>query len=257
MTPILPVWWDIYKKGDRFVYLQSFAAMGVFNYPSSADGSMEYMMGAAGILQNLPAGTTLGAAGYTAPEVIAAGQAGRGNIGNIYHTSAVYMDKYQDLNYFASLGWSQTDPDGSGQGMLGSTTETKNGYAMHLGVRYDLTSAPFKVGFEWNRGSEDWIAMTPGNDDMYGAKLATRGDVYEVYTIWDVPAGEAVSKYGKAFIRLGYQHYNYDYSGSGDWNALPIEMDQLTTMLAGGANMQMMAPVETADQVYVTFEATF
>ena len=254
--------WDIYKKGNRFLYLQSFAAMGVFNYPSSADGSMEYMMGTAGILQQAiaagaPVTSTIGSLGYTTPEVIAAGQAGRANIGNIYHTSGVYMDKVQDLNYFVSLGMSQTAPDGGGQGMLGSTTEKKDGYAIHAGVRYDVPDAPFKLGFEYNHGTENWIGMTPGNDDMYGAKLATRGDVYEVYTIWDIPAGEATSKYGKAFIRLGYQYYDYAYSGSGDWNALPVEMDQLTTMLPGGANMQMGAPVETADQVYLTFEAMF
>lgn len=35
------------------------------------------------------------------------------------------------------------------------------------------------------------------------------------YGIYDIPAGEAISKYGKAFIRLGYQYYGYNciYSG--------------------------------------------
>jgi hypothetical protein len=79
--------------------------------------------------------------------------------------------------------------------------------------------------------------------------------VFEVYTIYDIPAGEAMSRYGKAFIRLGYQHYEYDYSGSGDWNMAPYDLGN-----AGDRMMlQMMGldPVESADQVYLTFEAFF
>jgi len=72
-----------------------------------------------------------------------------------------------------------------------------------------------------------------------------------VYGLYDIPGGEAVSKYGKAFIRLGYQHYDYNYTGSGDWNMMPIKMDDAAT------SYQFSAPVESADQVYLTFEAAF
>ena len=55
--------------------------------------------------------------------------------------------------------------------------------------------------------------MTPAHDDLYNSKLAARGQVAEVYLIYDLPTGEAISKYAKTFMRLGYQYYKYDYTG--------------------------------------------
>ncbi|MEW6594505.1 MAG: DUF3373 family protein [Thermodesulfobacteriota bacterium] len=236
-TDFAGVSWDLYKKGSRFFYLQSFGAFNVFNFPDWADGS--------------PAPGW----GYT--------DGTRINRGNIYHTSAVYEDKYQNLNYFVTGGWSQTDPNSNG--MLNNydgmgtysvaNTSTEDGYAIHLGVRYDIPNQPFKVGAEYNHGSRYWIGMTPGHDDMYAAKLATRGDVYEVYGIYDIPGGEAISKYGKAFIRLGYQHYEYDYTGSMDWNVKPYDVDSAAERaLAANAGQNV---IESADQVYATFEVYF
>jgi len=225
--------WDVYKKGDRFAYLQSFVAMDIMNYPSFSDEMTnqfyDWAMG------------------------------GRKNIGNIYHTSGVYQDKFQNLNYFGLLGWSRTDPNEVGMfntaasmfGMEARNTDSENGYTVHVGARYDITDTPFKVGAEYNHGSKYWVGMTPGHDDLYAAKLATRGNVYEVYGIYDIQGGEAVSKFGKAFIRLGYQHYDYNYTGSGDWNMAPVNMDDAAT------SFQMAPPVESADQVYLTFEAAF
>jgi len=226
--------WDIYKKGNRFAYIQSFAAMDLMNYPSFSDAMTnqfyDWAMG------------------------------GRKNIGNLYHTSGVYQDKWQNLNYFGMLGWSRTDPNDQGMmNFAGSmtappsiNTTSENGYVMHVGVRYDIPDSLFKFGAEYNHGSKYWVGLTPGNDDLYSAgKLSTRGNVYEVYGIYDIPGGEAVSKYGKAFMRLGYQHYDYNYTGSGDWNMMPVKMDDTAT------SFQLAPPVESADQVYLTFEATF
>ncbi len=67
--------------------------------------------------------------------------------------------------------------------------------------------------------------MTPGHDDLYNSKLATRGQVAELYMIWDLPTGEAISKYAKTFVRVGYQHYWYDYTGSGSWLGAPMDID--------------------------------
>lgn len=229
--------WDIYKKGNRFLYLQSFAAMDVFNFPDWSD-ARAYTMDNAGYLD-----------------------AGRMNIGNIYHTSGVYEDKYENLNYFLAAAWSRTDPNEKGMlnhytapGTYTSNTDEEDGYAVHLGVRYDIPNQPFKIGAEYNHGSKYWIAMTPGHDDMYASKLATRGDVYEVYFIYDIPGGEAVSKFGKAFIRVGYQRYEYDYTGSMDWNVKPYDVDAAEAFTANLAGQDV---VENADQVYVTFEAFF
>lgn len=225
--------WDIYKKGNRFAYLQSFVAMDVFNWPDWADES------------TAPAG------GYT--------DAGRKNIGNIYHTTGVYEDKYQNLNYFVSAGWSRLDPNSTGSMMMDYGTgalnfDEKDGYVFHIGGRYDIPDSRFKLGAEYNHGSKYWVAMTPGHDDLYASKLATRGDVYELYTVYDIPGGEAISKYGKAFIRLGYQHYEYDYTGSMNWNAMPYDVDDpnAINLIANGINV-----IEDADQVYMTFEAYF
>lgn len=232
-TDFAGVSWDIYKKGNRFAYVQSFIAMDIMNYPSFSDA-----------LTNQFYDWAMG---------------GRKNIGNLLHTSGVYSDKFQNLNYFGMLGWSRTDPNDVGMfntaasmfGMAPRNTDSENGYVVHVGARYDIPSSPFKVGAEYNHGSKYWVGMTPGHDDLYASKLAARGNVYEVYGIYDIPGGEAVSKYGKAFIRLGYQHYDYNYTGSGDWNMMPIDMDE------AASSFQMAPPVESADQVYLTFEAAF
>ncbi|MHB1015499.1 MAG: DUF3373 family protein [Desulfurivibrionaceae bacterium] len=227
--------WDIYKKGSRFVYLQSFAAMDLMNYPSFSDPLVNQYYDFA-----MPGG--------------------RMNIGNLIHTSGVYQDKWQNLNYFGMLGWSRTDPNDMGMmntpaalfGLEPRNTASENGYVIHVGARYDIPDSLFKIGAEYNHGSKYWVGLTPGNDDLYSAgKLSTRGNVYEVYGIFDIPGGEAVSKYGKAFMRLGYQHYDYNYTGSGDWNLMPVRIEDAAN------SFQLAPPVESADQVYLTFEAAF
>ena len=236
--------WDVYKKGNRFAYLQTFRAFNVINYPTDANGDIDN------------------------PSINPMAQGGRAQLGNIQHTSGVYMDKYQDLNYFVSLGWSQTDPNANGMfnnldPMLSQTgypianTGSENGYHVHLGVRYDIPNQPFKIGAEYNHGSEYWIAMTPGHDDIYQSKLATRGNVYEVYGIYDIPGGEAISKFGKAFIRLGYQHYDYNYTGSGDWNMKPYDIDSWEAASMAMSPAMAGYAIDSADQVYATFEAYF
>ena len=228
--------WDIMKKNDRFVYIQSFMAFDVINYPNFQDPIINSAFG----------------------EMSGMGE--RRNLGDIWHNAAVYQDKIAGLNYFISGGYSQTQPDSGGMfndpfSMTGSNTDNEDGYSLYLGVRYDVEQAGLKFGAEFNYGSQYWLAMAPGHDEIYQSKLATRGQVYEIYTIYDLPTGEAVSKYAKTFIRLGYQHYEYDYSGSGDWNLAAYDLSD-----AGDtAKLQMMGldPVESADQIYLTFEAFF
>ena len=263
-TDFMGISWDIYNKGDRFVYFQSYVAMDVFNYPD-LDPMISFQ------LEKPPAGIPAMA---------------RDNIGNIYHTSALYKDKWENLNYFVAGGWSRTDPK-SGKGMLNDdvaammmmmgvpgvvytpNTSSENGYSIYLGTRYDLPQSPFKIGLEYNYGSENWIGMSPGHDDIYASKLATRGHVYEIYGIYDIP-GEKISRLGKAFIRVGFQHYRYNYTGSMDWNTKPYDLDSaaeragVAAMYQGltGAGADAHAAftpimVESANQVYVTFEAKF
>jgi len=228
--------WDILKKGDRFAYIQSFMAYNIFNYPNFQDPIISANFGDM------------------------TGMGDRNSLGNIWHNSAVYQDKISDFNYFVAGGWSQTQPDYDGFfndpfSPTGPNTSDENGYSLYLGARYDLADTGFKFGAEFNYGSQYWLAMAPGHDEIYQSKLATRGQVYEVYTIWDLPTGEAISKYAKTFMRLGYQHYEYDYSGSGDWNFMAYDLGSAADL----SKMEMMGmdPVESADQVYVTFEAFF
>lgn len=232
--------WDVMKQGSRFLNIQSFGAFNVFNYPVFSNDT--YNAYYENMFQSL---------GYN----------GRENMGNIYHTSAVYMDKIADLNYFIAGGWSQTDPNSNGMFndyvamMMGgaANTSSENGYSVYAGVRYDLDNLGLKLGAEYNYGSQYWIAFAPGHDDLYMSKLATRGSAYELYMIYDLPTGEAISKFAKTFIRLGWQYYDYNYSGGFDWNIKPYDLDdEKAQMQALGLN-----PVESANQVYLTFEAYF
>ncbi len=232
--------WDIMQKGNRFAYVQTFMAFNVVNYPNFQD-----------TLTNSAFGTL-------------SGLGDRQNLGNIWHTSALYEDKIGDLNYFVAGGYSRTLPDSAGmfndyaamaQGLAGPNTDNENGYSLYAGVRYDMDDIGLKLGAEFNYGSQYWLAMSPGHDDIYQSKLATRGQVYEIYGLYDLPTGEAISKYAKTFVRIGYQHYEYDYSGSGDWNSMPYDLDSA----ADQASLALLGldPVDRADQVYLTFEAYF
>jgi len=228
--------WDALKKGNRLFYLQSYIAYNLFNYPNFQDPIISANFGDM------------------------SGMGDRTSLGNIWHTSGVYQDKVAAFSYFVAGGWSQTMPDDYGFlndpfSPTGPNTNNENGYSLYIGARYDLDDSGFKFGAEFNYGSQYWLAMAPGHDEIYQSKLATRGQVYEIYTIWDLPTGEAISKYAKTFMRLGYQHYEYDYSGSGDWNFAPYDLSDQGDL----AKMQMMGmdPVESADQVYLTFEAYF
>lgn len=295
-TDFMGISWDIYNQNDRFVYFQSYIAMDVFNYPDMDQGIVDAVnasLGNAALAMAAsapPNGYGLLPAAY-GPILAGMTPMDRDNIGDIYHTSALYKDKWQNLNYFVAGGWSQTNPNQNGmfndnaammQDMAAAlaqaaglnpgdpgympfagyapNTSSENGYSIYLGARYDLPDSAFKFGLEYNYGSEYWIGMSPGHDDIYASKLATRGHVYEIYGIYDIP-GQMISRIGKAFIRFGYQHYRYNYTGSMDWNMKPYDLDsaaerQQAAMLEA---MGGMAPlmVDSADQVYVTFEAKF
>jgi len=223
--------WDVMKQGDRFLNIQSFGAFNLFNYPTFSSDLVNY--GAPSVYGN------------------------QVNVGNIYHTSAIYMDKVENLNYFIAGGWSRTDPNSNGMfnDYTAGTrnTSSEDGYSVYAGIRYDIDNLGLKLGAEYNYGSQYWVSFSPGHDDLYMSKLATRGSAYELYMLYDLPTGEAISKFAKTFIRLGWQYYQYDYSGGFDWNMKPYDLDSEKAQL----QMLGMNPVESANQVYLTFEAYF
>ena len=249
--------WDIINKGDRFMNIQAFLAANIVNVPDGVDfpNPLELAFGAGD--SNKDGVLTMAELGMA--QMSGDGMLDTENLGDIYHTSFVYMDKAADLDYFLAGGWSRTDPDGvdeMGSTLLGSWWEDpgqKDGYCVYGGVRYSLADMGLKFGLEYNYGTKNWISMTPANDDMTAAKLATRGHVGEVYMIWDLPVGDLISDKCAAFMRLGYQHYEYDYTGSGNWLGAPADIDELDDPL----NAQFFAPIEKMDQVYLTMEASF
>jgi hypothetical protein len=126
--------------------------------------------------------------------------------------------------------------------------ESKSGWAVYAGGRYDFPTGT-KLGFEYNHGSENWITFAPAADDMWTSKLGTRGDVYEFYIIQDLPLKAISSYFSKTFFKIGYQYYDFDYTGSNSWLGAPQKVSE--------AGVQMTEPMTKAQDIYATFEVHF
>jgi Protein of unknown function (DUF3373) len=175
------------------------------------------------------------------------------NLGDIEWLGGVVTTKMGNLNLFASAAVSKTDPNGNAGPMgpmLDGTDHTGN--AIYVGGRLDMGTT--KIGVEYNKGSQYWIGMIPDGDDVWTSKLGTRGSVYEVYLIQELKR-KPVSKKGKAFVRLGYQYYDFQYTGSNNWVGPSIKIDNLTT--GNAALAQGLAPLESAQDIYATFDVLF
>ena len=169
-----------------------------------------------------------------------------------------------NLNLFADLGLSVTHPNqqvsqnAGFQGLMTGeffaqdyTPESKTGWAAYVGVRYDLPSKT-KIGFEFNHGSKDWITFAPSADDMWTSKVGTRGNVYEPYIIQELNLKPISSYLSKAFFRLGYQYYDFEYTGSNNWVGAPKKISEIQA-----TDMMLLAPLKEAHDVYATFEVHF
>ncbi len=169
-----------------------------------------------------------------------------------------------DLTTFASGGMSITHPNGShallngpgsadsGAGLLANGTDKSShtGWGVYAGLRYDLPSGT-KIGAEYNHGSEYWMPFDPAADDMWTSKLGTRGNVYEAYLIQELPLAPISSYKAKTFVRVGYQYYTFDYTGSNNWVGAPVSINNL---MASPMNAQMFPPMKWAQDIYATFE---
>jgi hypothetical protein len=124
---------------------------------------------------------------------------------------------------------------------------------VYLGGRYDIVSTGTKIGAEYNQGSQYWVGMVPAGDDVWTSKLGTRGKVYEIYVIQELK-NKALTKKGLAFFKLGYQSYKFDYTGSNNWVGAPKKISELAS---NTGNAQMLAPIEKATDLYLTFEVRF
>lgn len=131
------------------------------------------------------------------------------------------VDSGTDL--FFSYGGNESSPNGTAlfhYGLLSSDgLETKRGASVYTGARYTIPFEPLnlpKIGFEFNHGSQYWFSMTMEGTDIFN-KLATRGNVYDLYYI------QPVNQY--LFFRAGYMHVSYNYTGSGFYVGEPVATD--------------------------------
>ena len=198
--------------------------------------------------------------GNTAPAV---------NLGSIDWYGAGAMSTFKDvgpgsLNFFADLGLSITHPNlnvsnnAGFQGLLSGAffaqdfaPKDQTGWAGFVGIRYDLPSKT-KIGFEFNHGSEYWIPFSPASDDMWTAKVGTRGNVYEPYLIQELDLKPISSHLSKGFIKVGYQYYDFEYTGSNNWVGAPVKISDIKS-----TDLMLMAPVKKAQDIYATFEVKF
>jgi hypothetical protein len=186
------------------------------------------------------------------------------NLGDISWVGGVVTGKVANLNLFATAAMSKTDPNDNLTGGLaglmynapafGGKKESHSGNAFYVGGRYDVASTGTKIGVEYNHGSKYWISMVPAEDDLWTGKLGTRGDVYEIYIIQSLNR-KPVAKKGEAFIRLGYQLYDFEYTGSNNWIGAPAKIDGLST--TDPSTAQMLPPVDKAQDIYLTFDVRF
>jgi hypothetical protein len=167
-----------------------------------------------------------------------------------------------DLNYFADLGLSITHPNNNVSSQFGfqglltggffnpESPRDKTGSAIALGLRYDLPSKT-KLGVEYNHGSKNWITFAPAATDMWTSKVGTRGNVYELYLIQEFNSRPVSSHLAKTFVRLGFQYYDFQYTGSNNWVGAPVKISEV--------NGQMMTttPLDHAYNAYATFEVKF
>jgi hypothetical protein len=191
----------------------------------------------------------------------------KANLGDIdwYGAGAMSTLKHVgpgNLNMFADFGLSVTHPNdnvSSQAGFQGLMTgaflnpeapTSKTGWAVAAGLRYDLPSKT-KLGFEYNHGSKNWITFAPAADDMWTSKVGTRGNVYEGYVIQELNLKPVSSYLSKAFFRVGYQYYDFEYTGSNNWVGAPVKMSDVN------GQMMLLAPLKKAHDVYATFEVKF
>ena len=182
------------------------------------------------------------------------------NVGDLYHLTGLIMHKFNNIDWFVSGGMSKTDPKAQSAAGFGSLLtdpgdsglDSKTGYALYAGLHVPIPQLKSKFGLEYNYGSKNWVTLTPASDDLITSKLATRGSVYEAYWIWEIP-GKQISRFAKTFIRIGYQYYDFNYSGSGLWLGEPKKISEINT----STEKPLFPAAENMQDVYLTFDVYF
>ena len=193
--------------------------------------------------------------------------AARTNLGDIDWYGMGFMSTFKkvgpgNLHVFGDVGMSVTHPNNNVSAQFGfqglmtggffnpEAPTSKTGTAVALGLRYDLPSRTM-FGLEYNHGSKDWITFAPAAQDMWTSKVGARGDVYEAYLIQELDRMPISSYFSKAFFRMGIQRYDLKYTGSNNWVGAPVEISTVN------GQMMTMTPLESATDIYATFEVKF
>ncbi len=170
------------------------------------------------------------------------------NLGDFDIASVLLSRTDGPLDWFVTGSWSKSRPvdvTGPFGGLFCDpydSPESQTGSMYYLGARYGLPDGKTKLGLEYNHGSQYWFNFTPAQDDLVGAKTATRGDVVEGYL---------THRFARGFVvKAGYIHYTYDYTGSGWHVGAPKE-------LGGTPVMQGFPTWEKAGLATLSFSARF
>jgi hypothetical protein len=148
------------------------------------------------------------------------------NVGDVDLAALVFERTDGPVKWFASAAgmWSHpqntTTPFG---GLLSdpfSTPESHDAWSVYTGVRYDFGKT--QLGGEFNRGSKYWFNFTHAADEILLSKLATRGNVIEVYL------NQQIGQYGQ--LRISGLQYDYEYSGSGWHLGEPKKLDDIAML---------------------------
>ncbi|EMW8854771.1 outer membrane tyrosine kinase [Campylobacter jejuni] len=129
------------------------------------------------------------------------------NLGNLTLAN-IHFENYKafgtNFNWFASLGYSNGSNNEinpllsaalQGKGYGNGKFNEKDGYAVHVGGRYDFTKA-LKVGYEFFWGSRYWYTMSrPSINDPLNIRM-TRGTAHDFYVIYQLDRYQ--------FLRLSY-----------------------------------------------------
>ncbi|MBZ7938342.1 DUF3373 family protein [Campylobacter sp. W0014] len=143
------------------------------------------------------------------------GGAGVKNLGDATIAN-IHFENYNtfgtDFNWFASLGYyngsnantSWMKAPQATSALLGFNE--KDGYAVHVGGRYDFTRA-LKVGYEFFWGSRYWYTMSrPSINDPLNIRM-TRGIANDVYVIYQLDRYQ--------FLRLSYTNIQNKWGNRG------------------------------------------
>ncbi|EOI1702599.1 outer membrane tyrosine kinase [Campylobacter jejuni] len=129
------------------------------------------------------------------------------NLGNLTLAN-IHFENYKafgtNFNWFASLGYSNGSNNEinpllsialQSKGYGNGEFNEKDGYAVHVGGRYDFTKA-LKVGYEFFWGSRYWYTMSrPSINDPLNIRM-TRGTAHDFYVIYQLDRYQ--------FLRLSY-----------------------------------------------------